>query len=148
MDQLTFRCRACGSSEIAPVLVLGQTPLANALIDAGDADRPEETFPLNLVRCRQCTLVQIDETVPPEKLIRHYTYFSSFSDTMVAHAKTIAERLVRERQLGPANLVVEIASNDGYLLQHYQAAGVPVLGIDPAQNIADVARGKGIRTDS
>jgi SAM-dependent methyltransferase len=148
LDGVRFRCRACGASAIAPVLALGRTPLANALVEAQDAGDPEETFPLNLVRCRQCTLVQIDETVPPEKLFRHYAYFSSFSDTMVAHAKTIADRLVRERGLGSANLVVEIASNDGYLLQHYLAAGVPVLGVDPAENIAAVARSRGIRTEN
>src|SRR5262245_61754228 len=143
-----FHCRACGAAEIAPVLSLGRTPLANALVEPADAGQPEETFPLNLVRCMKCTLVQIDETVPPEKLFRHYAYFSSFSDTMVAHAKAVADRLVGERRLGSRNLVVEIASNDGYLLQHYLAAGVPVLGIDPAENIAGVARQKGIRTDS
>jgi SAM-dependent methyltransferase len=145
---MTFRCRGCGAFDIAPVLALGRTPLANALVDPRDVADPEETFPLNLVRCRQCTLVQIDETVPPEKLFRHYAYFSSFSDTMVVHAKTIADRLVLERQLGPSSLVVEIASNDGYLLQHYLAAGVPVVGIEPAANIAEVARRKGIRTES
>ena len=145
---MTFRCRACGASDIAPVLALGRTPLANALVEPRDASHPEETFPLNLVRCRQCTLVQIDETVPPEKLFRHYAYFSSFSDTMVAHAKTIADRLIRERRLGTASLVAEVASNDGYLLQHYLSAGVPVLGIEPAENIAEVARRKGIRTEA
>jgi predicted TPR repeat methyltransferase len=148
LDGLSFRCRACGASDIAPILALGRTPLANALVDARDVNDPEETFPLNLVRCRHCTLVQIDETVPPEKLFRHYAYFSSFSDTMVAHAKRIADRLVRERQLASSNLVVEIASNDGYLLQHYVSAGVPVLGIDPAKNIAAVAERKGVRTES
>jgi hypothetical protein len=145
---MTFRCRACGTSDLAPVLALGRTPLANALVEPRDAGDPEETFPLNLVRCRRCTLVQIDETVPPEKLFRHYAYFSSFSDTMVAHAKAIADRLVRERQLDASSLVVEIASNDGYLLQHYVSASVPVLGIEPAENIADVARRKGIPTES
>jgi SAM-dependent methyltransferase len=145
---MMFRCRACGASDIAPVLALGRTPLANALVEPGDAGDPEETFPLNLVRCRRCTLVQIDETVPPEKLFRHYAYFSSFSDTMVAHAKAIADRLVRERQLRASSLVVEIASNDGYLLQHYVSAGVPVLGVEPAENIADAARRKGVRTES
>src|SRR5262245_40446086 len=145
---MTFRCRACGAANIAPILALGRTPLANALVEPGRAGDPEETFPLNLVRCRECTLVQIDETVPPEKLFRHYAYFSSFSDTMVAHAKAIADRLVRERRLGPSSLVVEIASNDGYLLQNYLSAGIPVLGVEPAENIAEVARRKGIRTES
>ena len=145
---MMFRCRACGASEIAPVLALGRTPLANALVEPRDASVPEETFPLNLVRCERCTLVQIDETVPPEKLFRHYAYFSSFSDTMVSHAKEIANRLIGERGLGPSSLVVEIASNDGYLLQHYVSACVPVLGIEPAENIAEVARSKGIRTEA
>jgi SAM-dependent methyltransferase len=143
-----FRCRACGSADIAVVLSLGRTPLANALIEPSEAEAAEETFPLTLVRCRVCSLVQIDETVPPEKLFRHYAYFSSFSDTMVAHARTIAERLIRERRLGPTSLVIEAASNDGYLLQHYVAAGVPVLGIEPAGNIARVAAERGIRTES
>ena len=145
---MTFRCRACGAGDILPVLSLGSTPLANALIEPGEASEQEETFPLNLVRCGRCTLVQIDETVPPEKLFRHYAYFSSFSDEMVAHAREIATRLVAERRLGPSSLVVEIASNDGYLLQHYLARGVPVLGVEPAENIADAARSKGIRTEA
>jgi SAM-dependent methyltransferase len=145
---MMFRCRACGASDIAPVLALGRTPLANALVEPRDAGAPEERFPLNLVRCRQCTLTQIDETVPPEKLFRHYAYFSSFSDTMVAHAKAIAARLVSARSLGPSSLVVEIASNDGYLLRHYVEAGVPVLGIEPAENIAEVARRNGVRTEA
>jgi SAM-dependent methyltransferase len=99
----------------------------------------EPTYPLELVFCPHCTLVQITETVPPEILFRDYAYFSSFSDTMLAHAKAIAGRLVESRSLGPESLVVEVASNDGYLLQYYRQAGVPVLGIEPAENIARVA---------
>ena len=143
-----FHCRACGSTDLAIVLSLGRTPLANALVTPSNAGRDEETFPLTLVRCRNCSLVQIDETVPPDKLFRHYAYFSSFSDTMVAHARAIAERLIQERQLGPGSLVIEAASNDGYLLQHYVKARVPVLGIEPAENIAQVANDRGIRTES
>ena len=144
-ERMTFHCRACGSSDLLPVLALGRTPLANALVNPADADATEETFPLNLVRCRACTLVQIDETVPPEKLFRHYAYFSSFSDTMVEHARIMAMRLVEERRLGPTSLAMEVASNDGYLLQHYVAAGIPVLGIEPAENIAAIAREKGVQ---
>jgi SAM-dependent methyltransferase len=143
-----FHCRACGSTDTAVVLSLGRTPLANALVAPTDAGRSQETFPLTLVRCLHCSLVQIDETVPPDKLFKHYAYFSSFSDTMVAHARSIAERLIRERRLGAESLVVEAASNDGYLLQHYVKAGVPVLGIEPAENIARVANDRGIRTES
>lgn len=143
-----FHCRACGSIDIAVVISLGRTPLANALVAPTDAGRAEETFPLTLVRCRTCSLVQIDETVPPDKLFRHYAYFSSFSDTMVDHARALTERLIRERRLASASLVVEVASNDGYLLQHYVKAGIPVLGIEPAENIARVAVDRGIRTES
>ncbi len=92
--------------------------------------------------------MQLTDLVPPERLFRTYTYFSSNSDEMVAHARTLVTRLVRERGLGAGSRVFEIASNDGYLLQHYVAAGVPVLGIEPATNIAEVARGRGIDTIS
>lgn len=105
-----------------------------------ELEQPEEFWPLELVRCEQCSLVQITETVPPEKLFRDYAYLSSFSDTMVAHARTIAERLIDERKLGANSLVAEVASNDGYLLQWYHKQNVPVLGIEPALNIAEVAR--------
>lgn len=105
-----------------------------------ELEQPEEFWPLELVRCEQCSLVQITETVPPEKLFRDYAYLSSFSDTMVAHARTIAERLIDERKLGADSLVAEVASNDGYLLQWYHKQNVPVLGIEPARNIAEVAR--------
>jgi SAM-dependent methyltransferase len=140
------RCRSCGHGALALVLSLGRTPLANALVAEGDIGREEETFPLDLVFCSSCSLVQITETVPPEKLFREYIYFSSFSDTMVAHAERLARRLIRERRLNGKSLVVEVASNDGYLLSHYQRAGIRVLGVEPAVNVAAVAREKGIPT--
>jgi SAM-dependent methyltransferase len=122
-------------------------PLANALLQADELGRPETRYPLDLVFCPECTLVQITETVPPETLFRDYVYFSSVSETMVRHAEALVSRLVRERRLGPRSLVVEVASNDGYLLQHYLSQGVPVLGIEPARNIAEVAeRERGVPT--
>ncbi len=128
---------------------LGETPLANALLTAEELGQPESRWPLELIRCPHCSLVQISETVPPELLFREYAYFSSFSDTMVAHARQIAQQMVKDRNLGEQSLVVEIASNDGYLLQWYQDRDVPVLGIEPARNIAEVAeREKGIPTIS
>ena len=90
--------------------------------------------------------MQITETVPPEVLFRDYVYFSSYSDTMVRHAGELVARLIRERHLGPESLAVEIASNDGYLLKGYASAGIPVLGVEPALNIARVAEERGIRT--
>ncbi len=128
------------------VLSLGRTPLANALLSVEDLEKPEPTFPLDLVFCRQCSLVQITETVPPEQLFAHYLYLSSFSDTMLQFAEELATRQVAQRALGAQSLVIEVASNDGYLLQFYRRAGVPVLGIEPAANVADVARDRGIDT--
>ena len=139
-------CRACGHVGITPILSLGQTPLANALLDEADLAAPEPVYPLDLAFCPACSLVQITTTVPPEELFRDYAYFSSFSDTMVLHAQGIAQRLTRERKLSDQSLAVEIASNDGYLLQHYVQAGVPVLGIEPATNIALVAEQRGVYT--
>jgi len=139
-------CRACGAKSLEPVLSLGKTPLANALLTKEDLEKPEPSFPLELVFCSTCTLVQITEEVPPETMFGEYLYFSSFSDTMLKHAETIATRLTREQELDAKSLVVEVASNDGYLLQYYAKQGVPVLGVEPARNIAKVAEEKGIRT--
>jgi SAM-dependent methyltransferase len=146
MTTCTIRttCRSCGGTRLDPILSLGQTPLANALL--ADRDAPEVRLPLDLVACLDCTLVQITEDVPPEVLFRDYVYFSSFADTAVDDARALAERLIAERRLDGRSLVMEIASNDGYLLQHYLARGVPVLGIEPARNIAEAARAKGIDT--
>lgn len=128
------------------MLSLGRTPLANALLNESDLAKPEATFPLDLVFCPKCALVQITETVPPEQLFSHYLYLSSFSDTMLKHSAELAERLIKERGLDANSLVTEVASNDGYLLQYYKRAGVPVLGIEPAENIARVAEDRGIPT--
>jgi SAM-dependent methyltransferase len=121
------------------VLSLGQTPLANALLTEAELDQPEPIYPLELVFCPHCALVQITETVPPEQLFREYVYFSSFSETMLRHGEALVRRLISARSLGAESLALEIASNDGYLLQYYRRAGVPVLGIEPAVNVARVA---------
>ena len=147
-DYTVSDCRLCGSKELGTVLPLGETPLANALLKEEELDAPEPLYPLTLAFCPQCALVQIREIVPPEKLFREYLYFSSFSETTLNNAASIAARVMQERTLGPGSLVVEVASNDGYLLQYFQRAGIPVLGIEPAENIARVAREKGIDTRS
>jgi len=139
-------CRSCGQTSLELVLALGQLPLANRLLTPDQLDDPEPTYPLDLVFCPSCTLVQITETVPPDELFRDYVYFSSFSDTVLANATAIAQRLIPERGLNGDSLVVEIASNDGYLLQNYQRQGILVLGIEPARNIAQVAQERGIAT--
>ena len=130
-----------------PVLSLGETPLANSLLKREQLDEPEPRYPLDLAFCPSCSLVQITESVPPAELFGDYLYFSSFSDTMLQSACAIASRLTRDRGLGADSLVVEVASNDGYLLQYYAGEGVPVLGIEPAANIAVVAEAeRGIPT--
>ncbi len=140
-------CRSCGKMELSIILSLGQTPLANALLTPEQVGLIEPTYPLDLAFCRSCALVQITETVPPERLFREYLYLSSFSDTMLHHSLKLVKRLILNRHLERNSLVVEIGSNDGYLLQYYKQAGIPVLGIEPATNIARVAQEvRGIRT--
>jgi SAM-dependent methyltransferase len=117
-------------------------PLANGLLSVEQLTGREEAYPLDLVICLCCTLVQITETVPPEKLFREYFYLSSFSEALLRHAEETAMRLKDLGLLNERSLVIEVASNDGYLLQYYKRAGIPVLGIEPARNIAHVAESK------
>lgn len=146
MTERQTACRSCGYQELQSFLSLGRTPLANALLTEAQLDQPEETYPLELVFCSRCTLVQLTESISPEKLFRDYVYYSSFSETMLQHAEAISSALIGAKNLGAQSLVVEVASNDGYLLRYYQREGVPVLGIEPATNIARVAEQQGIRT--
>ena len=140
-------CRSCGFEDLRLILSLGRMPLANALLSADQLAQAEPAYPLDLAFCPQCSLVQITETVPPEQLFREYLYFSSFSDTLLKHAADLSGRIIDSRGLDGNNLVVEIASNDGYLLQYYQQRGIPVLGIEPARNVARVAQEeRGINT--
>jgi SAM-dependent methyltransferase len=136
-------CRSCGGSSLAPIVSLGAMPLANAYPRPEELARPEARYPLDLVRCSGCQLVQITHLVPPELLFRDYLYLSSYSPTMLRSAETLVARLVAERR---PRLAVEVASNDGYLLQYYVRAGVDVLGIEPARNVAELAEKRGVRT--
>jgi len=140
-------CHSCRAAGLLPILSLGKTPLANRLLDAEQLQRPEPRHPLNLAMCRRCTLLQITEAIPPEQLFRDYVYFSSYADTAVVHAQRLTAQLISQRRLGKSSLVVEVASNDGYLLRHYRQAGIPVQGVEPAANVAAVAeREHGIPT--
>ncbi len=139
-------CRSCDCGDLALILSLGKLPLANRLLAQEQLGSPEPTYPLDLVFCPGCSLVQITETVPAEELFREYVYFSSFSDTVLENAANVAGHLIVRRRLDSSSLVVEIASNDGYLLKNYQHRGVPILGIEPASNIAAVAQQRGIPT--
>jgi SAM-dependent methyltransferase len=140
------RCRSCDAPDLEVVLSLGRTPLANALLTREQLRLPESRYPLDLAFCSRCALVQITETVPPAELFRDYLYFSSYSDTMLRHAQTLVDRLAVERRLNGTGLVIEVASNDGYLLQYYRQRGIPVLGIEPARNVARVAVERGVPT--
>jgi hypothetical protein len=128
---MTFHCRSCGAGDPLPVIDLGDTPLANALRDPGKAADAEARFPLRVVFCPNCGLVQITEIVAPEVLFSNYIYFSSVSHSVVEAADALVARIGNERKLTADSLVIEAASNDGYLLQHYVRLGIPVLGIEP-----------------
>jgi SAM-dependent methyltransferase len=132
-------CLSCGAEGLVDVLSLGLMPLANAYRQPGAAT-DEVRFPLEVACCPGCSLVQLRHVVPPEAMFSDYLYFSSYSASMLAHAERLANTLVTERRLGSRSLVMEVASNDGYLLQYFRRAGVPVLGIEPAANVAAVAR--------
>lgn len=142
----TFLCRSCGSSHGRSVLDLGLQPLANNLLSEADLAKPEPRFPLRVALCEGCWLLQITDIVPPVELFSEYLYFSSFSDALLRHAAEAAAAHLRDGDLGRESFVVEIASNDGYLLKNFVAAGVPCLGIEPAANIAKVAVAAGVPT--
>jgi SAM-dependent methyltransferase len=141
------QCRSCRLEGLRPFLSLGKTPLADALVRPEDLGEIEARYPLDVAFCPHCSLVQILEEVPPDRLfVDNYLYFSSFSDELLAHARRHAEALVATRGLGSSNLVVELASNDGYLLKNFAERGIPVLGVDPAPDQADAAEAAGIPT--
>ncbi|HKH65893.1 MAG TPA: class I SAM-dependent methyltransferase [Reyranella sp.] len=140
-------CRSCSSKHLTVFLDLGRQPLANALLNEHELEQPEPRFPLQLAFCHDCGLVQVTETIPPDVLFgRDYPYFSSFSPALLRHSREHVQRILQERRLGPASLVVEVASNDGYLLQNFIDAGVPVLGVDPAAGPVASARERGVPT--
>ncbi len=139
-------CRGCGAGLGSAVIDLGTTPLCESFVSAEHYDEAEPIYPLRAYVCATCFLVQLGVFVRPEAIFTEYAYFSSYSDSWVRHAARYAETMRARLTLGPRSLVVEIGSNDGYLLQHFVAAGIPVLGIDPAANVAEAARARGVTT--
>lgn len=139
-------CRACGSAELSLVIDLGLQPLANNLLAPNDSVADEPRFPLDVQVCEKCWLMQLGFTVPPVRMFADYVYFSSFSAHMLRHAAEAVTRYTQEKSLGPNSFVVEVASNDGYLLKNFVQQGVPCLGVEPAANIAEVARKAGVPT--
>lgn len=140
-------CRCCESARLEPVLDFGETPLADRLLNEITLGEPEPVCPLSVVFCHDCTLLQIRETVAPEVLFPgDYPYFSSISAGLVRHFNGTVEEARARKPVDEDSLVVELASNDGCLLQNYRSAGIPVLGIDPAEGPARAARARGIET--
>jgi SAM-dependent methyltransferase len=141
------RCRLCGGRLEHTLVDLGMSPLCESIRTAAELDAMEPYFPLHALVCGRCFLVQLKEYVSPEHIFGEYAYFSSYSTSWVAHAAAYCAMIKDRLGLGPDSLVVELASNDGYLLQHFLPLGVPVLGIEPAANVARVAIEKGIATE-
>jgi SAM-dependent methyltransferase len=139
-------CRLCRARLTETFVDLGMSPLCESFLSVDRLDRGETFYPLHVRICTECLLVQLPAYVAGEDIFSDYAYFSSYSDSWVAHAKRYTEDMTERLNLGSHSLVIEVASNDGYLLQHFVGGGIPVLGIEPAANVAEVARGKGIRT--
>jgi hypothetical protein len=140
------KCRLCGAELTRTFVDLGMSPLCESYIAADRADDAETFYPLHVRLCESCLLVQIPAYVSGEDIFSDYAYFSSYSDSWVAHAGKYAEMMIGRLGLTSGSLVTEVASNDGYMLQHFQARAIPVLGVEPAANVAEAARSRGIRT--
>ncbi|HYK32140.1 MAG TPA: class I SAM-dependent methyltransferase [Streptosporangiaceae bacterium] len=140
-------CRLCGASLTRTFVDLGMSPLCESYVPADKLADAESFYPLHVYICDECLLVQLPVHVSGEDIFSDYAYFSSYSDSWVAHAKRYADGMIARLRLGQGSLVTEVASNDGYLLRHFVAAGIPVLGVEPAANVAEAAISIGIRTE-
>jgi SAM-dependent methyltransferase len=140
-------CRLCGAELTTTFVDLGSSPPCESYVAADQLDQPELFYPLHVRICDTCLLVQLPAYIDAGDIFSDYAYFSSYSDSWVAHAERFVEDMMSRLLLGPGSLIAEVASNDGYLLQHAVKRGIPVVGIEPAANIAEVARAKGIRTE-
>lgn len=143
---MSAACRSCGAALRQTFCDLGMAPLSNRYLEAAQLNAMEPFYPLHAYVCGECLLVQLEVYEAPQAIFSDYAYFSSYADSWVAHAARYVEAAAARFGLGAASRVVEIASNDGYLLQHFVARGVPVLGIEPAANVARAAEARGIRT--
>src|SRR6516225_9744205 len=139
-------CRLCGANLTRTFVDLGMSPLCESYLPAERLDEAEVFYPLHVRLCQSCLLVQIPAYVSGEHIFSDYAYFSSYSDSWVAHAERYAAAMTDRLALTPESMVTEVASNDGYLLQHFVARGIPVLGLEPAANVAEAARERGIPT--
>src|SRR5262245_1347647 len=133
-------CRSCGETLQHTFCDLGMSPLSNAFIESNQLQMMERFYPLHVYVCGKCFLVQLPEHESAANIVSDYVYFSSYSDSWLAHSKAYAEAMTARFGLGAGSLVIEVASNDGYLLQYFRDRNIPVLGIEPAANVAEVAR--------
>ena len=141
-----YHCLACDDNDVELILDLGLQPLANRLLTQETLTEHEPRFPLRLGICTACWMIQILDIIPPHELFSKYLYYSSFSDLLLRHAQSAAAQYITQFRLDSTSFVVEIASNDGYMLRNFVEAGIPCLGIEPATDIARVAREKGVDT--
>jgi SAM-dependent methyltransferase len=140
------KCRLCGAELQHVFADLGMSPLSNSFPTEGQLAEPEAFYPLTAFVCDRCFLVQLGEFASPEEIFGDYAYFSSYSTTWLDHARAYADMIAERLALGPSSRVIEVASNDGYLLQHFVAKGIPVLGIEPAANVARAAVERSVPT--
>lgn len=145
-NEASAPCRYCSRPLSRTFVDLGMSPLCQSHLEAEELDTGEEFFPLHVFICDECLLVQLRDYVSPQRIFSEYAYFSSYVDTLLNQAKAYVEEVVPRFRLGTNSTVVEIASNDGYLLQFFKERNIPVLGIEPAANVAEVATSKGIPT--
>jgi len=142
----TAHCRFCGAALLHTVVDLGMSPLCESYVSAAALNRMEPFYPLHVYVCEKCLLAQLEEYVSPAEIFTEYAYFSSYADSWLQHSKVYTDMAIRRFGLEARSLVVELASNDGYLLQYFVEKGIPVLGIEPARNVAKVAIEKGVPT--
>ncbi len=142
-----MNCRFCHSALTNPVVSLGDFPLANTFLDEDELSRTEHFYPLGLYLCDKCYLVQLPEYEKPEKIFTIYPYFSSYSSSWLKHSENYVNNMIERFGLDKQSFVTEVASNDGYLLQYFIRKGISVLGVEPAENTAKVARKKGVPTE-
>jgi hypothetical protein len=140
-------CRHCGTPLTDSVVDLGMSPLCESYVVASQLDRMEPFYPLHVMVCKKCFLVQINEYVRADEIFTEYAYFSSFSTAWLKHCEEYVSMITERLRLGPESLVIELASNDGYLLQYFVKKNIPCLGIEPAANVAKVARERGVETE-
>lgn len=145
-DADVAQCRFCSAPLSLTVVDLGMSPLCESFLRADQMRQMEPFFPLHVFACERCWLVQLETFVPPDEIFTEYAYFSAYSTSWVEHARLYVEMIRDRLELGADDLVVELASNDGYLLQHFVGTGIPILGIDPAANIAEAAEERGVPT--